>query len=383
MGDSTWKNITPARLSFQAADPKHIVTCLQFDSDKIVTCNDNRNVDIYDIKTGALRTRLQGHEGGVWALRYFGNTLVSASTDRTVRVWDHAKAECTHILHGHTSTVRCLEVLELPESSDSSPLRATQQPVIISGSRDSTMRIWRLPQPGDEPYLPSKEAQGKEECPYVLRTLAGHTHTVRAMTAYGDTIVSGSYDRTVRVWKISTGDEVHKFDDHQAKVYSIALDRKRNRCISGSMDHMVKIWCLEKGILLYNLEGHTSLVGLISLKEDQLLTASADSTLRIWDPETGQCRGTLTEAAHVITTFDHDHDKIVSGSQGALKLWNAKTACFEKYLLTDLSGVWQVGFDAQRCIVAAQRGGDTYIEVLDFSVSSDPVPGGNPAKVTQ
>ncbi|KAI8892571.1 hypothetical protein BC833DRAFT_662284, partial [Globomyces pollinis-pini] len=66
----------------------HVVTCLQFDGDKIISGSDDRTIHIYDTKLGELITRLEGHEGGVWALQYWQNILVSGSTDRTVRVWN-------------------------------------------------------------------------------------------------------------------------------------------------------------------------------------------------------------------------------------------------------------------------------------------------------
>lgn len=373
MTNPPWKDITPGHLAFTAADPQYVVTSLQFDSDKIITGSDSRNVQIYNVKDGSHRATLKGHDGGVWVIKYTGNTLVSASTDRTLRVWDIAKAECTHILHGHKSTARDLELLGPSQNSGNAKLGFAKQPIIISGSRDKTLRIWKLPLPNDNKYLPSKEAQDQDDCPYLIRVLEGHEHSVRAIASYGDTVVSGSYDNTIRVWRISTGEELHKFEEHNSKIYSVALDHTRNRCLSGSMDQTVKIWCLETGTLLYNLEGHTSLVGLLNLKETQIVSASADSTLRIWDAETGQCQGTLTCHTGAITSFDHDDKYIISGSDQSVKLWDAKTASFQKDLLTDLSGVWQVAFDAQRCVAAVQRKDNSIPKVSTYIEVSTPI----------
>ena len=353
----------PKHIAFRAHG-NHVVTCLQFDDDKIITGSDDTKIHVYDTKTGALKRILDGHEGGVWALQYDGDTLVSGSTDRTVCVWDLPSGKRLHVFEGHTSTVRCLVILNptiVGHNPDGTPIKFPKRPLIITGSRDSTLRIWNLPQPGD---AEQSRAFGRgENDPYFVRSLSGHVHSVRAIAAHGDTLVSGSYDHTVRVWKISTGELLHKLHGHNQKVYSVILDVDRNRCISGSMDTMVKIWSLETGQCIHTLEGHTSLVGLLDINHGRLVSAAADSTLRIWDPEQGICRRILSAHSGAITCFQHDNDKVISGSDRTLKLWDVKTGECIRDLLTDLSGGWQVKFNDRRCVAAVQRGGKTYIEV--------------------
>ncbi|KIN04925.1 hypothetical protein OIDMADRAFT_192482 [Oidiodendron maius Zn] len=369
-------DIEPYHFAF-AAHPSHVITCLQFDDDKILTGSDDSLIHVYDTRTGALRKKLAGHEGGVWALQYEGNVLVSGSTDRSVRVWDIEKGLCTQVFHGHVSTVRCLQIL-MPEKTgrveNGKPIMLPEKPLIITGSRDSQLRVWRLPEQGSKRYIQTGPQANDADCPYFVRLLAGHNHSVRAIAAHQDTLVSGSYDSTVRVWKISTGETLHRLTGHAMKVYSVVLDHKRNRCISGSMDNFVKIWSLETGACLFTLEGHTSLVGLLDLRDERLVSAAADSTLRIWDPENGQCKSTLTAHTGAITCFQHDGQKVVSGSDRTLKMWNIKTGECIKDLLTDLSGVWQVKFDGRRCVAAVQRDQLTFVEVLDFGASRDGIP---------
>lgn len=366
----------PQHLAFRAHH-RHVVTCLLFDSDKILTGSDDTKINVYDTKTGALRNRLEGHEGGVWALQYEGDTLVSGSTDRSVRVWDIQSGKCLQVFQGHTSTVRCLVILkpvQIGTAADGSAIMMPEEPLIITGSRDSTLRVWKLPQPGDRNVYQAGPPARDTDNPYFLRTLSGHHNSVRAIAAYGDTLISGSYDCTVRVWKISTGDLLHRLQGHTQKVYSVVLDHERQRCISGSMDNLVKVWSLETGSCLFNLEGHTSLVGLLDLSADRLVSAAADSTLRIWDPESGACRATLSAHTGAITCFQHDGQKVISGSDRTLKMWNVKTGDCVRDLLTELSGVWQVRFDERRCVAAVQRNNLTYIEVLDFGAARDGVP---------
>ncbi|KAK0616976.1 WD40-repeat-containing domain protein [Immersiella caudata] len=368
--------IKPGHVAF-AAHPRHVITCLQFDEDKIITGSDDTLIHVYDTKTGKLRTKLEGHEGGVWALQYEGNTLVSGSTDRSVRVWDIQKGICTQTFFGHTSTVRCLQILmptDTGKVQDGAPVMMPPKPLIITGSRDSQLRVWRLPEAGSRRYIQTGPPANDDQCPYFIRILNGHQHSVRAISAHADTLVSGSYDSTVKVWRISTGELLHTLVGHNQKVYSVVLDHKRNRCISGSMDSLVKIWDLDTGACLYTLEGHSLLVGLLDLRDERLVSAAADSTLRIWDPENGKCKSTLMAHTGAITCFQHDGRKVISGSEKTVKMWDIHTGECVQDLLTDLGGVWQVKFDERRCVAAVQRGNLTYVEILDFGAVRDGKP---------
>lgn len=69
-------------------------------------------------------------------------------------------------------------------------------PIIVSGSRDFTIRIWRLPSPTrDRPWSFSDEEAGMDN-PWALRLLSGHTNAVRAVAGDGKILVSGSYDHS-------------------------------------------------------------------------------------------------------------------------------------------------------------------------------------------
>ncbi|KAK9695870.1 SCF ubiquitin ligase complex subunit cdc4 [Basidiobolus ranarum] len=354
-----------------------VVTCLQFDSDKIVSGTEDFDIHIYDTKTGSLRKKLQAHNGGVWALQYYGNTLVTGSTDRTVRIWDIERGINTHTFRGHSSTVRCLQILiptNVNPDQEGEPIMEPPYPIIVTGSRDSTLRVWRLPS-SDDPRYPSESNESSEAQttpnPFYLRSLMGHAHSVRAIAAYGNTVVSGSYDCTVRVWNVMNGECKWRLEGHTQKVYSVVIDKDRNRCISGSMDCSVRIWSLEHGTCIYALEGHSSLVGLLSLTPNHLVSAAADATLRVWDPDTGTCRNVLSTHTGAITCFQHDDQKVISGSETNLKMWDIKTGKFVRDLLVGLQHVWQVQFDERRCVAAVQRRSATWFEVFDFGKEVD------------
>lgn len=147
-----WLNSRPAHTTF-AGHGTNVVTCLQFDTDKIISASDDHSINVYNTSNGQLRRRLDGHEGGVWALEYKGDTLVSGSTDRTVRIWDLETYTEAHCFHGHTSTVRCLQIVE-PVLDEATGEYYPAYPVLVTGSRDATLRVWKLPKKGEPPMPP-------------------------------------------------------------------------------------------------------------------------------------------------------------------------------------------------------------------------------------
>ena len=130
---------------------------------------------------------------------------------------------------------------------------------------------------------------------------------------------------------------------------------QRNQCCSGSMDGTVRIWSLQTGENTHVLSGHTSLVGLLGLSPTHLVSAAADSTLRIWDPDSGDMRQMLAAHTGAITCFQHDHFKVLTGSDGTLKMWNIQDGSVIRDMLTNIVGVWQVVFEGRWCVAASNR----------------------------
>lgn len=149
-------------------------------------------------------------------------------------------------------------------------------------------------------------------------------------------------------------------------VYSVVLDPTRNQACSGSMDGTVRVWNLDTGQCVHTLTGHTSLVGLLGLSPSYLVSAAADSTLRVWDPDSGELRHTLQAHTGAITCFQHDEFKVLSGSDGTLKMWDIRDGTFVRDLLTNINGVWQVVFEGRWCVAASNRLESTVIDVWDF-----------------
>src|SRR6476661_6559606 len=139
---------------------------------------------------------------------------------------------------------------------------------VISGSADKTIKVWDL-------------TTGKEQF-----TLKGHTYWVNAVavTADGRHVISGSKDNTLKVWDLVTGKEEFTFDDHSGPVYGVALTADGKRAISGSWDKTLKVWDLVTGKEDFTLKGHSDWVKAVAITADgRAVSGSYDKTLKVWD----------------------------------------------------------------------------------------------------
>lgn len=357
----------------------NVVTCLQFENNYIITGADDKKINVYDAENEQFLLELNGHEGGVWALKFVeGNILVSGSTDRSVRIWNIVTGKCTHVFKGHTSTVRCLEVVTYEDTR-----------YIITGSRDNSLHIWKLPTMeqlstvSDEPSVYNTT----EENPFFVGVLRGHMSSVRTVSGHGRIIVSGSYDHNLMVWDIIDMKLLYILTGHTDRVYSTIFDHKRNRCISASMDTTVRVWdlnCIENNgtvsevndssSLKINgsmkcLNGHTALVGLLSLSDKFLVSAAADGSLRGWDSDDYSRKFSFHHTnLTAITSFTMNDNILVSGSEHQFNVYNLRTGkLIHRRLLTDAEQVWGIKFNNRKLVAAIESVGHSYVEILDFA----------------
>jgi WD40 repeat protein len=152
---------------------------------------------------------------------------------------------------------------------------------IVSGSDDKTVRIWDA-------------VSGT-----IQHTLKGHTELVNsvAFSSDGLRIVSGSDDKTVRIWDAISVTVQHTLEGHTGWVNSVAFSSDGLRIVSGSGDKTVRIWDAISGTIQHTLEGHTDWVRSVAFSSDglRIVSGSDDKTVRIWDTNTGEIQHILQE----------------------------------------------------------------------------------------
>ncbi|XP_055841797.1 F-box/WD repeat-containing protein 7 [Episyrphus balteatus] len=323
----------------------HVITCLQFSGNRIVSGSDDNTLKVWSAVTGRCLRTLVGHTGGVWSSQMSGNIIISGSTDRTLKVWDMETGECVHTLLGHTSTVRCMHL---------------HGKKVVSGSRDATLRVWDIE---------------RGNC---LHVLVGHLAAVRCVQYDGKLIVSGAYDYMVKIWHPERQECLHTLQGHTNRVYSLQFDGIH--VVSGSLDTSIRVWDVETGNCKHTLMGHQSLTSGMELRQNILVSGNADSTVKVWDITNGQCLQTLSgpnKHQSAVTCLQFNSRFVITSSDdGTVKLWDVKTGEFIRNLVALDSGgsggvVWRIRANDTKliCAVGSRNGTEeTKLMVLDFDV---------------
>jgi WD40 repeat protein/tRNA A-37 threonylcarbamoyl transferase component Bud32 len=233
------------------------------DGRRIVTASYDKTARIWDAVSGQLLLVLRGHTGAVRSAAFSpdGRRVVTASYDKTARVWDATSAKQLLVLNGHTAYV---------EGAAFSP----DGQRIVTASDDKTARIWDA-------------VSGRP-----LLVLRGDTRGVlsAAFSPDGRRIATASNDRTARIWDAVSGRPLLVLRGHTSYVASAAFSPDGGRIVTASWDQTARVWDAFSGKSLLMLRGHTDAVHRAAFSPDgqHIVTASLDKTARIWDAASGR-----------------------------------------------------------------------------------------------
>ncbi len=293
---------------------------------------------MWDAATGAERATLTGHTGAVsgCAISPDGRFIVSAGGDKTLKVWDAAtgleRASLPLLgalrglaLHPWSPFAACgedggmLYMVDLmgieygplivtavdcgsgpalccpvcrhtfqlrndwlgreitcPNPDCSTPLQVN--PFVAGRPQTGSAETKALP-PEDVRAEPGRGAEP--------RILAGHRDKVTAVavTPDGRWAVSGSADRTVRVWDLLTGEEVQSLSGHEDAVLAVAVTPDGQRAVSVSKDGRMRMWDLERGVALQRMRDAKPVRVAALAKAGQRAVVTGNGVVRVWNLE--------------------------------------------------------------------------------------------------
>ena len=163
----------------------------------------------------------------------------------------------------------------------------------------------------------------------LIRTLDAHTDAVNAVALLpdGSRALSGSGDRTLKLWDLESGAVLRTFVGHTNSVTAVALLRDGRRALSASWDNTLKLWDLESGAVLCTLEGHANSVTALTILpgDRRALLGSYDGTIKLWDLENGVVLRTLAAHRKTVTAVIlelNGRRALSSSDDGTLKVWD-------------------------------------------------------------
>lgn len=252
-----------ARCELRNEDSTSDARCLAFapDGTTLAAGFGDRQVRFFDLDACAsMLKRIRGHEETVSGLAYdaAGETMITASWDRTVRVWTLRGPE--HVEYIPSLVGHAGRVLAAAFSPDGA--------ILASAGDDGAIRLW-------DPELAQP-----------LGRIDAHRQRISAIafSPDGRLIASASHDRTIALFDAASGVEVERLVGHAGHVTALAFSPDGGRLASGSEDATIRLWDLEGQRAPLLLEGHAARVQALAFHPDgrRLASGSRDHSVRVW-----------------------------------------------------------------------------------------------------
>ncbi|KAF1938794.1 WD40 repeat-like protein [Clathrospora elynae] len=229
----------------------------------------------------------EAHTECVYTIQYSGKYLVSGSRDKSIRIWNLDTLRLVHPpLTGHSASVLCLQFDERPE-----------QDIVVSGGSDCRVILWQF-------------STGR----IIKEIEKAHSESVLNLRFDDRYLVTCSKDKTIKVWNRK---EMWPTDE----TYPSSTMKSGARFpsyIINMQEQVENQHLYAKPLLPYSLimtlEGHGAAVNAIQILDGQIVSASGDRSVKVWDVRTGACLRTFSGHTKGIACVQFDGRRIVSGS---------------------------------------------------------------------
>ena len=345
------------------------------DGRRAVTASADRTARLWDLQTGKELQRFQPHRDAVRcvAVSEDGNQLLTGSVDAQVRLWDLRSGKQVSLLGAHRSWIR--GVAFLPGSRQA-----------VSCSNDRLIILWDL------------------DTGQMRRVMQGHARAACSISAAGDGqhVVTGGEDTTLRLWNVHTEQQLTVMPSHLAPVRAVRFVPGSNYVVSAGDDGQVRLWNPFRGECLAALSGHVGAVADVALhlSAGLLVSVGDDHTARIWklppleqepkpedyvspslDPPSGEAVAVVQplrtwpagqESVRAIAVTPDGQRTATGGDEdGPIRLWETKTGQLVRELTGPTDGILCVRFSSDGHWLAA-AGKDRQIHVWDMLEDAPP-----------
>ena len=241
------------------------------DGSILASGSEDDSIRLWDAVTGGHITTLREHEAGVETLAFSpdGGMLASGSRDNTIRLWDVETHEVLHTITEHED-----DVWTVAFSPDGKTL--------ASGGGD-TVSLWDVTtaerqQTFVKPIDPETVVEDPEASEGDAPAENPANATSLVFSPDGAILVSGSYDATIRLWDIGTGEQLETLQGHTYSITSVAVSPDGSTIASGSFDGTVLLWAFpiipDLGASISEVLGDLNQDGIINIQDIVLIAGS-------------------------------------------------------------------------------------------------------------
>jgi GTPase SAR1 family protein len=282
MGERKYEQIPPGlNLQHTLLGHEDLICGITWSADgqSIASASRDRTIRLWNVMTGEEESIFinKGRSGTITSVSWSvdGRELIAGTTTKNLRSWDRKTGKPTS-RQGHSASINSVAF------SPNGRMRA-------SGSSDKTIRLCNA-------------SDGK-----LRSTLKEHTGEILCLTwsPNSQVLASGSGDKTIRLWSAKDGKCLRTFQGHTGAVLSVAFSPDGRMLASASKDCTIRIWDYKQKRLRNILEGHTDEITCISFSFDSRLLASksTDGTVKLWRCDTWEMVGEIAEpASHILGT---------------------------------------------------------------------------------
>ncbi|CAK0740963.1 hypothetical protein CVIRNUC_001290 [Coccomyxa viridis] len=204
-------------------------------------------------------------------------------------------------------------------TSISTPLDPNSD-IILSASRDKTVLLWSL-------------TREDGQYGYPKRSLKGHSHFVQdvVISSDGQFALTGSWDHTLRLWDLHTGQTTRRFIGHTKDVLSVAFSMDNRQIVSGARDRTIKLWNTigECKYTIGEPDGHTEWVSCVRFspvtQNPIIVSAGWDRLVKVWNLTNCKLKANLQGHQGYINTVTVSPDGSLcasGGKDGTAMLWD-------------------------------------------------------------
>jgi WD40 repeat protein/tRNA A-37 threonylcarbamoyl transferase component Bud32 len=216
--------------------------------------------------------------------------------------------------------------------------------VLVSGSYDRTLRLWNI-----------SEQQAYE----VMSKHQGFSSGVNAIATSPDgyTIASGNLDKSIRFWDARSAEPTFALNGHEGQILALDFDPTGLLLASASADRTVKLWNLENHNNTYTFTGHDAEVSAVAISSDGKIVVSGDRNrnIKVWDINSGTEIYSWQHTAPIRAIAISPDGKIIAGGaqDGTIKLWDRQTGAELATLSGHTDAIAAIAFNNNGQILAS------------------------------